>query len=81
MTTEMHDGSAKQRLHHDVPAHQPRPCVSGVAHPRGQSAIAGKAVDPPIQGSDLIVVEESGIKVAFKQVKDVLPFAVLGTVF
>lgn len=42
---------------------------------------AGKAVDPPLQGSDLVVAEESGMKVAFKQVKDVLPFAVLGTVF
>ena len=42
---------------------------------------AGKTIDPHLQGSDLIVVEESGVKVAFKQVKDVLPFAVLGSGF
>lgn len=42
---------------------------------------AGRIVDPRLQGSDLVVVEESGVKVAFKNVKDVLPFAVLATVF
>lgn len=38
---------------------------------------AGKGVDPMLQGGDLVVVEQSGIKVAFKNVKDLLPFAIL----
>jgi polysaccharide export outer membrane protein len=40
---------------------------------------AGKAADPSLVGGDIVVVEESGGKVAFKNVKDLLPFAVLGT--
>jgi len=31
-----------------------------------------------LRGGDIVVVEESGAKVAFKNVKDVLPFAALG---
>lgn len=42
---------------------------------------SGKAADPMLQGGDLVVAEESGIQVAFKQVKDVLPFAILATLF
>lgn len=42
---------------------------------------AGKAPDPMLQGGDLVVAEESGVRVALKQVKDVLPFAVLGSLF
>lgn len=42
---------------------------------------SGKAADPMLQGGDLVVAEESNMRVAFKQVKDVLPFAVLGTLF
>ena len=37
---------------------------------------AGKAADPPLQGGDLVVVEQSGVKVTLKNVKDLLPFAI-----
>ena len=40
---------------------------------------AGKAADPSLVGGDIVVVEESSGKVAFRTVKDLLPFAVLGT--
>jgi hypothetical protein len=40
---------------------------------------AGKATDPSLAGGDIVVVEESSGKVAFKTVKDLLPFAMLGT--
>jgi polysaccharide biosynthesis/export protein len=39
---------------------------------------AGKAPNPVLRGGDIVVVEESGAKVAFKNMKDVLPFAALG---
>jgi hypothetical protein len=39
---------------------------------------AGKAQNPVLRGGDIVVVEESGAKVAFKNMKDVLPFAALG---
>jgi polysaccharide biosynthesis/export protein len=39
---------------------------------------AGRAPNPMLRGGDIVVVEESGAKVAFKNVKDVLPFAALG---
>jgi polysaccharide export outer membrane protein len=42
---------------------------------------AGKAPNPVLQGGDIIVVEESGTKLALKNVKDVLPFAALGAFF
>jgi polysaccharide export outer membrane protein len=40
---------------------------------------AGKAMDPSLAGGDIVVVEESGGKVALKTLKDLIPFAVLGT--
>ncbi len=40
---------------------------------------AGRAVDPSLQNGDIVVVEESGGKVALKTLKDLIPFAVLGT--
>jgi polysaccharide biosynthesis/export protein len=42
---------------------------------------AGKAPNPVLRGGDIVVVEDSTTKVAFKNVKDVLPFAALGAVF
>jgi polysaccharide export outer membrane protein len=41
---------------------------------------AGNAPDPVLQGGDLIVAEQSGTQVVLKNVKDLLPFAVLATV-
>jgi len=41
---------------------------------------SGKATDPVLQGGDLVVAEQSGSLVALKNVKDLLPFAVLATV-
>ena len=40
---------------------------------------AGKARDPLLRGGDIVVAESSGTRVAFKTVKDLLPFAVLAT--
>ena len=40
---------------------------------------AGKAADPLLRGGDIVVAESSGTKVALKSVKDLLPFAILGT--
>jgi polysaccharide biosynthesis/export protein len=40
---------------------------------------AGKAADPSLVNGDIVVVEESGSKVALKTLKDLVPFAVLGT--
>jgi polysaccharide biosynthesis/export protein len=39
---------------------------------------AGKAPNPMLRGGDIVVVEESGAKVAFKNMRDILPFAALG---
>ena len=39
---------------------------------------AGAIPDPPLRGGDIVVVEDSSGKVALKNVKDLLPFAVLG---
>jgi hypothetical protein len=39
---------------------------------------AGKTPNPMLRGGDIVVVEESNAKVAFKNMKDVLPFAALG---
>jgi polysaccharide export outer membrane protein len=39
---------------------------------------AGRTPNPMLRGGDIVVVEESGRKVAFKNMKDVLPFAALG---
>lgn len=41
---------------------------------------AGRTIDPVLQGGDLVVAEQSGSRVALKNVKDMLPFAVLATV-
>jgi polysaccharide export outer membrane protein len=40
---------------------------------------AGKATDPLLRGGDIVVAETSGTRVALKNVKDLLPFAVLAT--
>src|SRR5262249_59045482 len=40
---------------------------------------AGKATDPLLKGGDIVVVEQSGTKVAFKSVSALLPFAVFAT--
>jgi polysaccharide export outer membrane protein len=40
---------------------------------------SGKQPDPSLYGGDIIVAESSDAKVAFKNVKDVLPFTVLFT--
>jgi polysaccharide export outer membrane protein len=41
---------------------------------------AGKARDPLLRGGDIVVAESSGTRVAFKTVKDLLPFAMLATI-
>ena len=40
---------------------------------------SGNVPDPALYGGDIVVVEESGTKVAFKNIRDLLPFAVLGS--
>ena len=40
---------------------------------------AGKAPDPALRGGDIIVVEASGTRVALKNVKDLLPFAIFAS--
>ena len=42
---------------------------------------AGKATDPLLKGGDIVVVEQSGVKVAFKDVSSLLPFAMFATLF
>lgn len=42
---------------------------------------AGQATDPLLKGGDIVVVEESGTRVALKSVKDLLPFALFATLF
>jgi hypothetical protein len=42
---------------------------------------AGKAPNPMLGGGDIVVVEESGRKVAFKNMKDILPFAAISGIF
>jgi polysaccharide export outer membrane protein len=41
---------------------------------------SGKSPDPSLYGGDIVVAEQSGAKVAFKTVKDLLPFAILGSI-
>ncbi len=41
---------------------------------------SGKASDPPLYGGDIVIVEESNTKLALKNVKDLLPFAVIGSI-
>src|SRR6516165_4785443 len=40
---------------------------------------AGKAPDPLLKGGDIVVVEQSGAKVALKDVGSLLPFAIFAT--
>lgn len=40
----------------------------------------GKVADPLLKGGDIVVVEQSGVKVAFKDVSALLPFALLASV-
>lgn len=40
----------------------------------------GKVQDPPLVGGDIIIVEESNVKLTVKTVKDLLPFAVIGSI-
>ena len=42
---------------------------------------AGKATDPRLRGGDIVVAEQSGTRVALKSVRDLLPFAILATLF
>jgi polysaccharide export outer membrane protein len=42
---------------------------------------AGTNSDPSIKGGDIVVAEQSGVKVALNSVKDLLPFAVLAAIF
>jgi hypothetical protein len=41
----------------------------------------GKTRDPILRGGDIVVAEQSGTRVALKNVKDLLPFAMLAAVF
>jgi polysaccharide export outer membrane protein len=42
---------------------------------------AGKVTDPLLKGGDIVVVEQSGAKVALKDVSALLPFAIFASVF
>ncbi|MGB6800567.1 MAG: polysaccharide biosynthesis/export family protein [Xanthobacteraceae bacterium] len=42
---------------------------------------AGKVTDPLLRGGDIVVVEQSGVKVALKNVASLLPFAFFATLF
>jgi polysaccharide export outer membrane protein len=42
---------------------------------------AGKATDPLLKGGDIVVVEQSGVKVALKDVSSLLPFAIFASLF
>ena len=39
---------------------------------------AGRAPNPVLRGGDIVVVEESGTKLALKNMRDILPFAAVG---
>ncbi len=41
---------------------------------------AGKETDPMLTGGDIVVVEQSGVKVAFKDVSSLLPFAIFASI-
>ena len=41
---------------------------------------AGHTTDPMLQGGDLVVAEQSGARVVLKNLKDMLPFAVLASI-
>jgi polysaccharide export outer membrane protein len=40
---------------------------------------AGKATDPLLHGGDIVVVEKSGVRVAFKEIGALLPFAIFAS--
>jgi polysaccharide export outer membrane protein len=40
---------------------------------------AGKVQDPLLKGGDIVVVEQSGVKVALKDVSSLLPFAIFAS--
>ena len=40
---------------------------------------AGKVPDPLLKGGDIVVVERSGVRVAFKEIGALLPFAVFAS--
>ena len=40
---------------------------------------AGKVTDPLLKGGDIVVIEQSGVKVALKDVGSLLPFAIFAT--
>jgi polysaccharide biosynthesis/export protein len=42
---------------------------------------AGKVTDPLLRGGDIVVVEQSGVKVALKDVTSLLPFAIFASLF
>ena len=42
---------------------------------------AGKAPDPLLRGGDIVVVEQSGVKVALKDMSSLLPFAIFASIF
>jgi polysaccharide biosynthesis/export protein len=42
---------------------------------------AGKVSDPLLHGGDIVVVEQSGVKVALKSVSSLLPFAIIASIF
>ena len=42
---------------------------------------AGQVTDPRLRGGDIVVAERSGTQVALKTVRDLLPFAILATLF
>jgi polysaccharide export outer membrane protein len=40
---------------------------------------AGKVADPLLKGGDIVVAEQSGVKVALKDMGSLLPFAIFAT--
>ena len=40
---------------------------------------AGKVTDPLLHGGDIVVVERSGYRVAFKEIGALMPFAIFAT--
>ena len=42
---------------------------------------AGKVTDPLLHGGDIVVVEKSGIRVAFKEIGALMPFAVFASLY
>lgn len=45
-----------------------------------QAIQAGETTDPLLKGGDIVVAEQSGTQVALKNVKDLLPFAILASI-